>query len=173
MLKPLTLWIIINCGKLLKRWEYQIILPVSWETYMLIKKQKSEPCMEQLTGSRLRKEDDKAIYCHPVYLTYTRAHYEKCWVGWVTNWKQDCWEKYQQPQIYGWYHPNGRSEEKLKSLLMKVKQESGKVGLKTQHSKNYDHGIRSYHYTGNRWGKNGNSDRFSFLELQILCGWWL
>ena len=37
--------------------------------------------MEQLTGSRLRKEDDKAVYCDPVYLTYTRAHYEKCWVG--------------------------------------------------------------------------------------------
>ena len=31
-LKPLTVWIITNCGKLLKRWEYQTILPVSWET---------------------------------------------------------------------------------------------------------------------------------------------
>ena len=29
MPKPLTVWIIINCGKLLKRWEYQTILPVS------------------------------------------------------------------------------------------------------------------------------------------------
>ena len=41
-------WIITNCGKLLKRWEYQIILPVSWETYMRVKKQQLEPCMEQL-----------------------------------------------------------------------------------------------------------------------------
>ena len=32
MLKPLTVWIIINCGKFLKRWEYQTTLPVSWET---------------------------------------------------------------------------------------------------------------------------------------------
>ena len=41
-------WIITNCGKLFKRWEYQIILPVSWETYMRVKKQQLEPCMEQL-----------------------------------------------------------------------------------------------------------------------------
>ena len=50
-LKFLTVWIITNCGKLLKRWEYQTILPVSWETYMWVKKQQLEPCMEQLTGS--------------------------------------------------------------------------------------------------------------------------
>ena len=55
--------------KKLWRWEYQTILPVSWETYMWIKKQQLEPCMEQLTGSELRKEYDKAVYCHPVYLT--------------------------------------------------------------------------------------------------------
>ena len=49
-------WIITNCGKLLKRWEYQIILPVSWETCMQVKKQQLEPCMELLIGSGLRKE---------------------------------------------------------------------------------------------------------------------
>ena len=47
---------IINCGKLLKRWLYQTILPVSWETCMRVKKQHLEPCMEQLVGSRLKKE---------------------------------------------------------------------------------------------------------------------
>ena len=52
--------------KLLKRWEYQTILPVSWETYLWVKKQWSEHYMEQLTGSGLRKEYDKAVYCHPV-----------------------------------------------------------------------------------------------------------
>ena len=50
------------------------------------------------------------------------------------------------------------SEEELKSLLMKVKEESKNVG-KTQHSKNYDHGIRSHHFMANRLGNNGNSDR--------------
>ena len=43
------------------------------------------------------------------------------------------------------------SKEKLKSLLMKVKGESEKVWLKTQHSKNEDHGIWSHHFMANRW----------------------
>ena len=46
------------------------------------------------------------------------------------------------------------SEEELKSLLMKVKEESEKAGLK-----NEDHGIWSHHFMANRWGNNGNSER--------------
>ena len=46
------------------------------------------------------------------------------------------------------------SEEELKSLLMKMKKESW---LKAQHSENEDHGIRSHHFMGNRWGNSGNS----------------
>ena len=49
------------------------------------------------------------------------------------------------------------SEEELKSLLMKVREESEKVGLKLN-SENEDHGIRSRHFMGNRWGNSGNSD---------------
>ena len=48
------------------------------------------------------------------------------------------------------------SEEELKSFLMKVKEESEKVGL-TQHSENEDHGIWSHHFMANRWENNGNS----------------
>ena len=71
MLKPLALWIMTNYGKLLERWEYQTILPVSWKTCMWIKKQQLEPCMEQqLIGSRSRKKYDRAVCCHPVCLTY-------------------------------------------------------------------------------------------------------
>ena len=46
------------------------------------------------------------------------------------------------------------SEEELKSLLMKMKKESE---LKAQHSGNIDHGLRSHHFMGNRWGNSGNS----------------
>ena len=64
------------------------------------------------------------------------------------------------------------SEEELKSLLMKVKEESGKCWLKAQHSENKDHGIRSHHFMGNRWGNSGNSDRLYFWgapkSLQIV-----
>ena len=49
MLKSLTACIITNCGKVLKRWEYQTILPVSLETCMQVKKQQLEMEIEQLT----------------------------------------------------------------------------------------------------------------------------
>ena len=47
--------------------------------------------------------------------------------------------------------------KELKSLFMRVKEESEKSWLKTQHSGNEDHGIRSHHFMGNRWGNSGNS----------------
>ena len=43
------------------------------------------------------------------------------------------------------------SEEKMKNLLMKVKEESEKVGLKLNIKKNKDHGIWFHHFLANRW----------------------
>ena len=63
------------------------------------------------------------------------------------------------------------SEEELKSLLMKVKEESEKVGFKTQHSENEDHGIWSHHFMEDRWGNSGNSVRLYFFGLQNHCRW--
>ena len=63
------------------------------------------------------------------------------------------------------------SEEELKSLLMKVKEENEKSWLKTQHSENKDHGIWSHHFMGNRWGNSGNSVRLYFSGLQNHCRW--
>ena len=48
------------------------------------------------------------------------------------------------------------SKEEVKSLLMKVKEESEKVGLKLNIQKNKDHGIQSHHFMANRWRNNGN-----------------
>ena len=45
-------WITINCGKFLKRWEYQTIWPPSWEICMQVRKQQLELDMEQQTGSK-------------------------------------------------------------------------------------------------------------------------
>ena len=55
------------------------------------------------------------------------------------------------------------SKEELKSLLMKVKVESEKVGLKLNIQENEDHGIQSHHFMGNIWGNSGNSVRLYFL----------
>ena len=62
------------------------------------------------------------------------------------------------------------SEEELKSLLMKVKEESEKVDLKPNIQKT-DHGILPHHFMGNRWGDSGNSVRLYFLGLQNHCRW--
>ena len=52
MWKPSTVWIIINCGKFWRRWEYQTTWPASWETYMQVRKQQLELDMEQQSGSK-------------------------------------------------------------------------------------------------------------------------
>ena len=52
-----------------------------------------------------------------------------------------------------------------------MKEESEKVGLKLNRSKNKDHGIQSHHFMANRWGNSGNSDRHYFLGLQNHCRW--
>ena len=60
------------------------------------------------------------------------------------------------------------SEEELKGLLMKVKEESEKVGLKLKHSENKDHGIRFHQFMANRWG---NSGRLYIWGLQNHFRW--
>ena len=66
------------------------------------------------------------------------------------------------------------SEEKLKSLLMKVKEESEKAGLKLSIQETC---IQSWHtvpsFHGKWMGENGNIDRLYFPGLQNHCRWWL
>ena len=98
---------------------------------MQVKKQQLEPCMERLTGSRLKKEYEKAVYCHPVYLTYMQSTSSD-------NARLD--EAQAGIRIAGRNINNLRyaeyiilmveSEEKLKNLLMRVKEESEKASLK-------------------------------------------
>ena len=96
---------------------------------MQVKKQQLESDMEQQTGSKLGKEYVKAVYCHPAYLTYMQS----------TSWETLGWMKHKlESRSQGEISINLRyaddttlmaeSEEELKSLLMKVKEE--KVGLK-------------------------------------------
>ena len=66
------------------RWEYQTILPVSYETCMQVKKQQLDLDMEPQTGSKLGKVYMKAVYCHPAYLTSTQS----------TSWETLDWKKH-------------------------------------------------------------------------------
>ena len=73
----------------------------------------------------------KAANCNPAYLTYMqRVLYVKCWAGWSTSWNQDCQEKINNLGDADDITIIAENKEKLKSLLMKVKEESEKVGLK-------------------------------------------
>ena len=86
--------------------------------------------MKQQTGSKSGKEYVKAVYCHPVYLTYMQS----------TSCEMPGWMKHKLesrlpgeisiPQIHSDTILMAESQEELKSLLMKVKKESEKVGLK-------------------------------------------
>ena len=55
------------------KWDYQTTLPISLKTCVPDKKQRLEPNMVQLTGSKLGEEYDKAVYCHPAYLTSVQS----------------------------------------------------------------------------------------------------
>ena len=61
-----------------------------------------------------------------------------------------------------------KSEEDLKSLLIRVREESEKVGLKLNIEKT-DHGIQSHHFVANRWGNGGNSEKLYFGGSRITA----
>ena len=62
-------------------------------------------------------------------------------------------------------------EERTKEPLGESERGERKSWLKAQHSENKDHGIWSHHFTANRWGNNGNSERLYALGLQNHCRW--
>ena len=127
MLKALTLWIKTNCGKLLKKWDYQTTLPVSWETCIQFKKQQLETDMEQLTGSKLGKQYIKAVYCHSaIYLIY-RVHNVKFWAGWITGWIKIAGRNINNLRYADDTTLLAENEEELKRLFTRVKKWSEKA----------------------------------------------
>ena len=83
------------------------------------------PDLEQWTGSKLEKEYVKAVYFHSAYLTYCRVHYAKCWAGIKIPGRNTNNLRYAGDTTL-----MAESEKELKTLLMKVKEESEKVVLK-------------------------------------------
>ena len=83
--------------------------------------------MEQLTSSKLGKEYNKAIYCHPAYLTYMQSTLYQI-EGWmITSQNQDFLAKYQRPRYVDDTTLMAENGEELKSFMMKVKKESEKL----------------------------------------------
>ena len=158
----------INCGKFLTRCKYQTILPTSWEICIQVKKQQLEPDMEQWTGSKLGKEYIKPVYCHLTYLTYMQR--KIMWNGWSTSWNKTAGININNLRYADDTTLMTESEEELRSLLMKVKEESERSDLKLNIQKTKimaSSHIIAWQIDGD---KNGNSDRLYFLGLQIQYG---
>ena len=94
------------------------------------KNQQLESDMEQWDSSKLGKEYVKAIYCHPAYLTYMHSTSCKMLAGWSTTGIKIARRNINNLRYADDTTLMAESEEELKSLLMKVKEESEKVGLK-------------------------------------------
>ena len=133
---------------------------------MQVKKQQLEPDMEQWAGSRLGKEYIKAVYCHPVYLTSVQSKSCKM-LGWMT-YRLDS-------RLPGEITISdmqmittlmAETEEELKSLLMMVKEESEKAGLKFNIQASGS--ITSWQMDGE---KVETVRYIYFLGLQNHCGW--
>ena len=108
---------------------------------------------------QIGKEDVKAVYCHPADLTSTQS----------TSWETLGWKKHKlESRLPGkiaitsdmqMTPPYGRKWRGTKKPLDERERGEWKSWLKAQHSENEDHGIRSHHFMGNRWG---NSVRLYF-----------
>ena len=96
---------------------------------MQVKKQQLEPDMEQQTGSKLRKEYVKAVYCHPAYLTSMQS--TSCeMLGWMKHKLESRLAGDIDNLRYADDSTLMAESEELKSLLMKVKEKSEKAGLR-------------------------------------------
>ena len=139
---------------------------------MQVKKQQLELDMEQQTGSNSREKYINVVYCHSAYLTYMQS----------TSNENDVLDEAQDGIKITRRNKNNlryaddttlmaESKEELKSLLMKVKEENEKAGLKLniQKTKIMASGpITSWQRDG---GNNGNSNRLYFGGLQNHCRW--
>ena len=135
---------------------------------MEVRKQQLEPSMEQWTGSKLGKEYTRAVYCHPAYLTF--AEYI------IRSARLD--EAQAVIKIAGRNINNLRyaddttlmAESEEESLLMKVKENSEKAGLKLNIQKTTvlaSSPITSWQIDG----ETMETDRLYFGGLQNHCRW--
>ena len=128
---PLTVWIMINCRKLLERWKYQTIIPVSWETCMWGKKQQLEPCMEKKDWLKIKKGVQQGCLLWAwLFNLYTEhimrnARLDELQAGIKIGERNINNLRYTDDTTL-----MAESKEELKSLLMSVKEESERASLR-------------------------------------------
>ena len=136
---------------------------------MQVKKKQLELDMEQ-TGSKSVKVYIKAVYCHPAYLTYAEHIVQKARLNEVQAGIKIAGRNINNLRYAGNTTPTVESEGELKSLLMKVKEESENVGLKLniQKTKIMASGsISSWQIDG----ETMETVRDFFVGIQNHCRW--
>ena len=146
MPKPLTVWITINCGKFWKRWEYQTSWLDSWETCMQVRKQQLEH--RTIDWFQIGQGVHQGCILSPCLFNLYAEYIMR---------NAGLEEAQPEIKIAGRHINNLRNagdttlmaeSEELNSLLMKAKEESGKVGLKFDIQK-----LRSWHLVPSLHGK--------------------
>lgn len=104
-----------NCEKLLK----EMTIPDHLTCLLRNPYASQEATVRALYGTmdwfRTEKGVAKAVSCHPA--EHVQSTSQEMLRGWSASWNQDCWERYQQPQICRWYHSNGRKQRGTKEPL--------------------------------------------------------
>ena len=137
---------------------------------MQFKKQQLELDMEQWTGSKMGKEYIKAVYFHLAYLTYM----------WSISYEMFGWMKHRlesrllgeisiTSDMHKWcHHSYGRKWRRTKEPLDESEKGEWKSWLKTQHSKNEDHGIRFHYFMPNTWQTGTDFISWAPESLQMV-----
>ena len=137
---------------------------------MQVKKQQLELDMEKQTGSKLVKKYVQAVYCHPAYLTYAEYIMRNPGLDEAQAGIKIARRNINNLRCADDITLMAESKEELKSLLMKVKEESEKVGLKLniQKTKIMSASLRT------SWqidGETMKTVRLYFFGLQNHCRW--
>jgi len=152
--------------------DHNKLVLASWETCMQVKKQQLGLDMEHWTGSKLGKEYVKAAYCHPAYLTYMQstsyemARLDEAQVGIKIAGRNVNNLTYADDTAI-----MAEREEELKSLLMKVKEESEKADLKLNIQKSKI--MASGPITSWQINRETMETVMDFLFLGSKIRWWM
>ena len=165
-LKPLTIWIKTNCGIFLEKGIPDHLTCLLRNLY---EGQEATVRTGHVTVDWF--QTGKGTHYIVTLLIYLlgRVLCAICQTDWVTSWNQDCWDKYQQPQICRWHHSNGIKWRETKEPLEEGERGEWKSWLKLNIQTTKIIASSPVTLMANRRGKSGNSDRFYFPGLKNYC----
>ena len=163
-LKPLTVWITTNCGKFIKRWEYQTTTCLLRSLYAG-QKATVRTLHETMDWFQIGKGVRQGCILSPcLFNSYAEYLMQDAGLNEAQARIKIARRNINKLRCADDTTLVAKSEEEL-SLLMKVNEESEKVGLKLNIEKLKKMASSPHHFMANRWGKRRNSDRFYFLGL--------